>query len=88
MDMVNLEKYQGFAAEIVASGSMIVATLFGIPLSTTNTKATAMMGAAASRGLSAVNWGIAKDMVIAWVLTFPACLLMGYSFAKIFGLIF
>ena len=88
MDMVNLEKYQGFAAEIVASGSMIVATLFGIPLSTTNTKATAMMGAAASRGLSAVNWGIAKDMVIAWVLTFPACLLMGYSFAKIFGMIF
>jgi inorganic phosphate transporter, PiT family len=45
MDMVSLQKYQGFAAELAASGSMLVATLLGIPLSTTNTKGTAMMGA-------------------------------------------
>jgi PiT family inorganic phosphate transporter len=88
MDMVNLEKYQGFAAEIVASGAMIAATLFGIPLSTTNTKATAMMGTAASKGLSTVNWSIAKEMVVAWILTFPACLILGYVFATIFRLIF
>lgn len=88
MDMVNLEKYQGFSAEIVASGSMIIATLFGIPLSTTNTKATAMMGAAASKGLKSVNWGIAKEMVIAWVLTFPACMALGFAFAYVFRLIF
>jgi len=88
MDMVNLEKYQGFAAEIVASGAMLAATLFGIPLSTTNTKATAMMGAAASKGIGSVNWGIAKDMMLAWVLTFPACLILGYVFAILFRLIF
>ncbi len=88
MDMVNLEKYQGFAAEIVASGSMIVATLFGIPLSTTNTKGTAMMGAGAAKGIDKVNWGIAKEMFTAWILTFPACLLLGYAFSTIFRMIF
>jgi len=88
MDMVSLEKYQGFAAEIVASGSMIAATLFGIPLSTTNTKATAMMGAAASKGIGSVNWRIAQDMILAWVLTFPACLILGYVFAMVFRMIF
>jgi PiT family inorganic phosphate transporter len=88
IDMVKLEKYQGFSAEVVASGSMIAATVFGIPLSTTNTKATAMMGAGASRGIGNVNWSIAKDMIIAWVLTFPACLILGYVSASIFRMIF
>lgn len=87
MDMVRLEKYQGFAAEIVASGSMIAATVFGIPLSTTNTKGTAMMGAGASKGINKVNWGVAKEMIIAWILTFPACTLLGYVFATVFRII-
>jgi inorganic phosphate transporter, PiT family len=81
LDMVKLEKYQGFSAEMAASGSMIAATILGIPLSTTNIKATAMMGAGASKGIGSVNWLIAKDMAVAWVLTFPACLIMGYIFA-------
>jgi PiT family inorganic phosphate transporter len=88
IDMVKLEKYQGFSAEVVASGSMIAATLFGIPLSTTNTKATAMMGAGASRSIANVNWSVAKDMIIAWVLTFPACLILGYVSASLFRWIF
>ena len=75
IDMVKLEKYQGFSAEIVASTCMLVTTLFsGIPLSTTNTKGSAMMGAGASRRFSDVNWSVAKDMVIAWILTFPVCM--------------
>lgn len=88
MDMVKLEKHQGFAAEVVASASMLAATWFGIPLSTTNTKATAMMGAGASKSIGAVNWGIAKEMLMAWVLTFPACTLLGYLFATFFRMIF
>lgn len=87
MDMVRLEKYQGFSAEVVASTSMLIATIFGIPLSTTNTKATAMMGAGASKGMNNVNWGVAKEMIIAWVLTFPACLFLGYVFASFFRMI-
>ena len=83
MDMVKLEKYQGFTAELIASISLLLATNWGVPLSTTNSKATAMMGAGASKGLSRVDWGIAKEMIAAWVLTFPACMLLGYVFAII-----
>lgn len=88
MDMVSLEKYQGFSAEVVASSSMLAATFFGIPLSTTNTKATAMMGAGAALGFNKVNWGIAKEMIFAWILTFPACLALGFVFASLFRAIF
>ena len=89
IDMVKLEKYQGFSAEIVASCCMLITTVMsGIPLSTTNTKGAAMMGAGAARRFSDVNWGIAKEMVVAWVLTFPACLLLGYAMTKLFMLIF
>lgn len=89
IDMVKLEKYQGFSAEIVASLCMLITTVkSGIPLSTTNTKGTAMMGAGAARRFSDVNWGIAKEMVVAWVLTFPACLLLGYAMTKLFIFIF
>lgn len=88
MDMVKLEKYQGFSAEIGASACMLVATVLGVPLSTTNTKGTAIMGAGAARRLSNVNWNIVKEMIIAWILTFPACLLLGYIAVKLFTWIF
>ncbi len=88
MEMVQLKKYQGFGAELAASGSMIAATMFGIPLSTTNTKGTAMMGAAATEGVRKVNWGVAKDMVLAWILTFPACMFLGWLFATLFRALF
>lgn len=83
MDMVKLEKYQGFTAELIASVSLLMATYMGVPLSTTNSKATAMMGAGASKGIDKVDWGIAKEMIAAWVLTFPACMLLGYGFATL-----
>ena len=88
MDMVKLEKYQGFAADTAASICLLVTTLTGMPVSTTHTKTTAIMGVGASRRMSLVNWGVAKDMVMAWVLTFPLCGLVGYIMAKIFLLIF
>lgn len=85
VDMVKLEKYQGFSAEIVASVCMLITTVAsGIPLSTTNTKGSAMMGAGAARRFSDVNWGVAKEMVMAWVLTFPACMILGYAMTKFF----
>jgi len=88
MDMVKIEKYQGFSAEIGASACMLGATVLGIPLSTTNAKGTAIMGAAAARRISNVNWGIVKEMLVAWALTFPACLVLGYVMAKLFAFIF
>jgi PiT family inorganic phosphate transporter len=88
IDMVKIEKYQGFSAEVAASACMIGATIFGIPLSTTNTKGTAIMGAAAARRLSNVNWGVVNEMFLAWVLTFPACALIGYLMALLMHTIF
>lgn len=88
MDMVKLEKYQGFAADTAASVCLLLSSLSGIPVSTTHTKTTAIMGVGASKRLSAVNWGVAKDMVLAWILTFPGCGLIAYLMSKLFLHIF
>lgn len=88
MDMVKLEKYQGFAADLAAAGCLLLSSLTGVPVSTTHTKTTAMMGVAASRRISSVNWGTVKEMGLAWILTFPGCGLIGYLMAHLFLLIF
>lgn len=84
MDMVKLEKYQGFAASFGATVCLVIATFGGLPVSTTHTKTTAIMGVGAARCKSAVKWSIAVDMVKTWVLTFPGCGLLGFVFARIF----
>lgn len=88
MDMVKLRTYQGFAADLAAALCLLVASLTGIPVSTTHTKTTAIMGVGASKRLSAVNWKVVRDMVFTWILTFPGCGLLGYIMVKLFLLIF
>ena len=56
MDMVRLEKYQGFAADTAAALCLLVSSLTGVPVSTTHTKTTAIKGVGAARRLSNVNW--------------------------------
>lgn len=88
MDMVKLEKYQGFSADLAGALCLLISTVFGIPVSTTHTKTTAIMGVGASRRLSAVDFGVVKDMVLTWVLTFPGCGLIGFLMTKLFIHIF
>ncbi|WZL79017.1 inorganic phosphate transporter [Eubacteriales bacterium mix99] len=88
MDMVKMQTYQGFASDIAAGACLLLASLTGLPVSTTHTKTTAIMGVGTSRRASSVNWGIARDMVYAWVLTFPGCGLIGFLMAKLFLAIF
>lgn len=88
MDMAKLEKYQGFSADLGAAITLLVSSLFGIPVSTTHTKTTAIMGAGAAKRLSSVDWSIVTDMVLAWVLTFPGCGLIAYLMSKLFIVIF
>ena len=88
MDMVRLGKYQGFSADIAAAGCLLLSSVFGIPVSTTHTKTTAIMGVGAARRLSAVNWGVVCEMVLTWVLTFPGCGLIGYLMARLFIAVF
>jgi len=88
MDMVKLESYQGFSADIAAASCLLLSSLFGIPVSTTHMKTTAVMGVGATKRLSAVNFSVVKDMVLTWVLTFPGCGLIGYLMVKLFAVIF
>ena len=88
MDMVKLEKYQGFAADMGAAVCLLVSSLTGIPLSTTHTKTTSIMGVGAARRLSSVDWKVVGEMVIAWVLTFPGCGIIAFLITKLFIYIF
>ena len=88
MDMVKLEKYQGFAADVSAAVCLLISSLFGIPVSTTHTKTSAIMGVGAVKRLSAINFGVVKDMVLTWVFTFPGCGLISFAMAKLFMAIF
>lgn len=88
MGMVKMSAYQGFAASGAAVICLYIASAFGVPVSTTHTKTTAIMGVGASKRLSSVNWKIVKEMVAAWVLTFPGCGLLGFIMAYIFMKIF
>lgn len=87
MDMVRLEKYQGFSADIASAFCLLLSSLFGIPVSTTHTKTTAIMGVGAVKRLSAINFSVVKEMVLTWVLTFPGCGLIGFIMAKLFLLL-
>ncbi len=88
MDMVKLEKYQGFAADLAGAGCLLLSSVSGIPVSTTHTKTVAIMGVGAARRLSNVNWGVVKEMVLTWVLTFPGCGIIGFLMAKLFMWLF
>ncbi|GFH43524.1 inorganic phosphate transporter PiT [Lactococcus hodotermopsidis] len=88
MDMVKLEKYQGFAADISTAISIQAMTSLGVPVSTTHAKTTAIMGVAASRRMSSIDWSVVKEMVMAWILTFPGCGLIAYLMSKFFVMIF
>lgn len=88
MDMVKLEKYQGFSADMAAAISLLFCSVFSLPVSTTHAKTTSIMGVGAVKRVSAINFGVVKEMVLTWVLTFPGCGLVGFIMTKIFMMIF
>ena len=88
MDMVKLEKYQGFSADIAAALSLLFCSVFSLPVSTTHAKTTSIMGVGSVKRISAINFGVVKEMVLTWVLTFPGCGLVGFVVTKIFIAIF
>lgn len=88
MDMVKLSTYQGFSADLAAAGCLLISSVTGIPVSTTHTKTTAIMGVGAAKNLKQVNWSIVREMVLTWFLTFPGCGLLGFLMAKLFMMLF
>lgn len=82
--LTKLEPVHGFAAETGAALTIELATRLGIPLSTTHTINTAIIGVGTTRRFSAVRWGVTLEIVTAWILTFPICGAIGWLAAKIF----
>lgn len=88
MDMVKLEKYQGFSADIASALALLFCSVFSLPVSTTHAKTTSIMGVGAVKRVSAINFGVVKEMVLTWVLTFPGCGLVGFAVTKLFLMLF
>jgi len=86
--IIHLDPARGFAAESVAASVLYsTAYVFEAPISTTHTITSAVMGVGATKRLSAVRWGVARSILVAWVLTFPAAALAAaicYGVAHIF----
>jgi inorganic phosphate transporter, PiT family len=85
---VKMDQMQGFSACLSACFCIALATFTGMPVSTTHTKTTAIMGVGAEKRLRAVRWNLAGNMVLTWVLTFPGCGLLAYICTKLMLLLF
>ena len=86
--IIKMDAAQGFSAQGAGAAVILASTHFGFPLSTTHVINGGVMGAGAGKRLSAVRWGVAGNIVVAWLLTLPAAALIGaltYGFTRIFG---
>lgn len=88
MRLVKLTPVHGFAAETAASAVLLGTAYMGFPVSTTHVISTSIMGVGATQRLSAVKWGLTRDILMAWVLTLPAAALVGGVFAVLSKAIF
>jgi len=85
--VTTLRPAQGFVAQASAASVIEAASFLGIPVSTTHCISTSIMGVGATRRLSAVRWGVAGNIVTAWIITFPVCGALGYLIAWLFSLL-
>ncbi len=86
--IIKMDAAQGFSAQGAGSAVILASTHFGFPLSTTHVINAGVMGSGAAKRLSAVRWGVAGNIVVAWLLTLPAAAAIGacvYGFSSIFG---
>jgi PiT family inorganic phosphate transporter len=86
--IIKMDPAQGFSAQGSGAAVVLAASHLGYPLSTTHVMSGGVMGAGAATRLSAVRWGVAGNIAVAWVLTLPAAALIGafaYGVSSIFG---
>ena len=86
--ITKLETIHGFAASTAAAGIIEAASNIGLPVSTTHTISGSIMGVGATRRLSAVRWGVTRSIVLAWLVTYPVCFVLGLSLSSIFEVAF
>ena len=86
--IIKMDAAQGFSAQGAGAATILASSHFGFPLSTTHVISGGVMGAGAGKRLSAVRWGVAGNIVVAWMLTLPATAALGaaaYGFSRAFG---
>lgn len=83
-ELVPLEPPQALAADAAGILSITLATMLGIPVSTTHAKTAAILGAGATVSRSSVNWKLASEMMLTWIVTFPGCGILGFVVTKLF----
>jgi len=86
--ITKLESVHGFAATSSSAIAILLASRFGIPLSTTHCISTSIMGVGATKRFSAVRWGVARSIVMTWIITFPACAALGWIIASLLKIAF
>ncbi len=86
--IIKMDSAQGFSAQGAGAATILASSHFGFPLSTTQVIAGGIMGSGAGKRVSAVRWGVAGNIVVAWFLTLPASAAIGaacYAFTSLFG---
>jgi PiT family inorganic phosphate transporter len=86
--IIKMDPAQGFSASGAGAAVILASSHFGFPLSTTQVISGGVMGAGAAKRVSAVRWGVAGNIVVAWLLTMPAAAMIGavtYGITRIFG---
>lgn len=86
--LVNLRPVNGFAAEASAATLIEIASRIGLPLSTTHVISSTVMGVGASRRLTAVRWAIGGNIILAWIVTIPACAILAWAICSLLQLLF
>jgi PiT family inorganic phosphate transporter len=84
--VIKMTPIHGFAAEASGSSIILFASHFGIPISTTHVISTSIMGVGSTKRFSAVKWGVVGNIMRAWVLTIPACMLLAAGFYRLLSL--
>jgi len=85
MRITPLKPVGGSSAEFAGALTLFGATWAGIPVSTTHTITGAIMGVGATHGLSAVRWGVARNIILAWIITIPASAAMAWATWAVIG---
>jgi PiT family inorganic phosphate transporter len=85
--MLKLQPVHGFAAETSATAVILGASALGMPVSTTHVITTCIMGVGSTQRLSAVRWGVAGKILMAWIFTLPACIGLSWLTYKVFVLL-
>ncbi|MBR4099133.1 MAG: inorganic phosphate transporter [Clostridium sp.] len=82
-DMADIGPREGLSADLSSGVCLFWTTMLGLPVSTTHVRTAALLGSARGGG-RAVDWGVARNLVLAWVFTFPGCSALGYVMARLF----